>query len=106
MSEVWHMRGGTVSNGDAHGSNTQLRWVANIVFTIGAFRMMMKYCPDHPIHIAINAPQDWLKNLSKEEAKKAPVVREMTSTVVSSPAGGASPGGRAPRKGSNVEIDF
>merc|ERR1719510_525675 len=48
MSEVWHMRGGTVSNGDAHGSNTKLRWVANIVFTIGAFRMMQKYCPEHP----------------------------------------------------------
>lgn len=61
MSEVWMLRGPRTS--DAWQTNHDFRWVANVVLTIGIFRMAQKYCPDHGIHVAMNAPQDWVKSL-------------------------------------------
>lgn len=81
MSEVWHLRGGTVSGMTPHEANTKFRWVANITFTVAAFRMMQKYCPEHPIHVAINAPHEWLRDLGKDDKSNAPVVRELAGNI-------------------------
>jgi len=61
MSEVWNLRADNTA--DPWQTNHDFRWVANVVFCMGLFRMCQKYCPDHPMHTAMNAPQDWLKEL-------------------------------------------
>jgi len=65
MSEVWHLRGGTVSGKTPHAANTDFRWVANVTFCIGAIRMLQKYCPPHDVHKAMLSPQDWIKDLGR-----------------------------------------
>jgi len=67
MSEVWKLRGGRTE--DPYQTNHDFRWVANTIFTIGIFRMAQKYCPDHGVHKAMNAPHDWVKDLQVEEEK-------------------------------------
>jgi len=61
MSEVWKLRAGKTS--DPWQTNNDFRWVANTIFTIGLFRMAQKYCPDHAVHVAMNAPHEWVKSL-------------------------------------------
>jgi hypothetical protein len=61
MSEVWNLRADNTH--DPAQTNHDFRWVANVIFIMGLFRMCQKYCPDHPMHTAMNAPQDWLKEL-------------------------------------------
>jgi len=65
MSEVWKLRGDRTD--DPWQTNHDFRWVANTVFTIGLFRMAQKYCPDHPVHVAMNAPHEWVKSLQTTE---------------------------------------
>jgi hypothetical protein len=48
---------------DGWQTNHDFRWVANTIFTIGIFRMAQKYCPDHSVHVAMNAPHEWVKSL-------------------------------------------
>jgi len=65
MSEVWKLRGPRTD--DSWQTNHDFRWVANTVFTIGIFRMAQKYCPAHGVHVAANAPHEWVKSLQVEE---------------------------------------
>jgi len=68
MSEVWHLRGDTSNKPALYGgANDDFRWVANITFTVAIFRMLQKYCPDHVVHKAMLSPQDWLKDLGKDD---------------------------------------
>lgn len=64
MSEVWKLRGPRTD--DAWQTNHDFRWVANVIFTIGLFRMAQKYCPDHGVHVAMNGPDAWIKSLQVE----------------------------------------
>lgn len=64
MSEVWKLRGPRTD--DPWQTNHDFRWVANTIFTIGIFRMAQKYCPDHSVHVAMNAPHDWVKSLQAD----------------------------------------
>merc|ERR1719443_664935 len=68
MSEVWNVRGDNTD--DPWQTNHDFRWVANTIFTIGLFRMAQKYCPDHGVHKAMNAPHEWVKDLQVEEESK------------------------------------
>jgi len=68
MSEVWNLRGDNTD--DPWQTNHDFRWVANTIFTIGLFRMAQKYCPDHGVHKAMNAPHEWVKDLQVEEESK------------------------------------
>jgi len=69
MSEVWMLRGPRTNDG--WQTNHDFRWVANVIFTIGAFRMAQKYCPDHSVHVAMNGPHEWAKSLRTTEDNEA-----------------------------------
>lgn len=97
MSEVWNLRGDTSNKPALYGgANDDFRWVANITFTVAIFRMLQKYCPDHVVHKAMLSPQDWLKDLGKDDdqprggAVQAGTDKEMG--VISSAAGNGNTG--------------
>jgi len=69
MSEVWKLRANKTS--DPSGTNNDFRWVANVVFCMGLFRMAQKFCPDHAVHVAMNGPHAWVKSLKLVEKKDA-----------------------------------
>jgi hypothetical protein len=78
MSEVWNLRADNTS--DPAVTNHNYRWVANVIFVMGIFRMAQKYCPAHDVHEAMLSPQAWLKKL--ETAPAAPAgqnMQEMTA---------------------------
>jgi len=79
MSEVWKLRAAKTS--DPAGTNHDWRWVANVVFTIGVFRMAQKYLPDHAVHTAMLSPQDWVRTLTVavEPAPQTTATREMVA---------------------------
>jgi len=68
MSEVWKLRAGKTD--DPSGTNHDFRWVANTIFVIGLFRMAQKYCPDHNVHTAMNAPHAWFQELTNPKVKE------------------------------------
>jgi len=75
MSEVWKWRAAKTS--DPEGTNHDWRWVCNIVFTVGVFRMAQKYLPDHAIHTAMLSPQDWVRSLTVAVTTAPPATKSM-----------------------------
>lgn len=68
MSEVWHLRADTTrSDRGAAKTNDDYRWVANTVFCIATFRMLLKYCPPSQIQKAHLDPNGWIKSLGKNK---------------------------------------
>jgi len=67
MSEVWMLRGARTE--DPQKTQREFRWVANVTFVVGLFRMAQKYCPDHAVHVAMNAPHVWMASLRVVENK-------------------------------------
>lgn len=76
MSEVWKMRGAKTN--DPAESNDRLRIVANIVFSVGAIRMLFRYAPGWNIKVALVDPHAWVVTFGKGQQKQTP--QELSGT--------------------------